>query len=244
MKILLFGGTTEGRVLAGRLAEMGHDVTVSTATELGAEELQGLDCAVVTGRMDEWQILELLWEYDLVVDATHPYAEAVSRNLRAACREAGVRLERVLRESSGTDGCVRVESCAQAARWLMDRPGRVLAATGSKELHAYACLDPKRLFPRVLPTHEALDACERMGIPHRNILALYGPFSEELNEAILKQYGIRWLVTKDGGPEGGFAEKREAARRAGAELVVVGRPSEEGGISAEELLERLKKEET
>ena len=44
MKILLFGGTTEGRLLAERLVGMGHQVTVSVATELGAEILQGQFC--------------------------------------------------------------------------------------------------------------------------------------------------------------------------------------------------------
>ena len=47
MKILLFGGTTEGRLLAERLVEMGHQVTVSVATELGAEILQGQFCGPV-----------------------------------------------------------------------------------------------------------------------------------------------------------------------------------------------------
>ena len=57
----------------------------------------------------------------------------------------------------------------------------MLAATGSKELRAYGVLAPERVFVRVLPTHEALNACEELGIPHRNILAMQGPFSEELN---------------------------------------------------------------
>ena len=43
MKLLIFGGTTEGRVLAERAAALGAEVTVSVATPLGAEELAGLD---------------------------------------------------------------------------------------------------------------------------------------------------------------------------------------------------------
>ena len=114
----------------------------------------------------------------------------------------------------------------------------MLLTTGAKELPAFRALDPERLYARVLPTHEALYACEALGLPHSHILALQGPFSGALNGAILDQYGIEFLVTKDGGKQGGFEEKREAARRCGAELILVARP-EDSGISMEELMAEL-----
>ena len=61
-----------------------------------------------------------------------------------------------------------------------------------------------------------------------NIIALQGPFSQELNEALIRQYHIKYLVTKDGGRAGGFAEKARAAQAAGAALVLIRRPKEEG----------------
>ena len=101
MKILLFGGTTEGRLLAERLVGMGHQVTVSVATELGAEILQGQFCGpVLTGRMDLEAMAKLLPSYDLCVDATHPYAVKVTKQLQAACAAAGVPLRRLLRKES------------------------------------------------------------------------------------------------------------------------------------------------
>ena len=225
-------------MLAERLPAMGHGVTVSVATDLGAEELAGLPCRIRTGRLDASEMAELVKDYDLVVDVTHPYAAEASRNIRNACAAAAVSLRRVLREASEPGDCVRVDSCARAADYLAEHPGNVLIATGSKELKAYAGLDPMRLYPRVLPTHEALDICEALGIPHSHILALQGPFSLEMNLAMLRQYGIRYLVTKDGGDLGGFREKQEAARQAGAELILVGRP-EDSGISMEQLLHEL-----
>lgn len=238
MNILIFGGTTEGRILAERLTQRGHRVTVSVATDLGAEELQGIPCQIRTGRLDAAQMETLVRGFDLTIDATHPYAAEVSRNVRAACAEAQAPLRRVLRAESAQGDCVRVESCAQAADYLRDKPGNVLVATGSKELRAYRELPPERLYPRVLPTHEALNVCEELHIPHRNILALQGPFSVELNAAMLVQYRIRYLVTKDGGGAGGFLEKREAARRTGTELILVGRP-QDSGLSLEALFREL-----
>lgn len=238
MEILIFGGTTEGRILAGELARRGHGVTVSVATALGAEELTGIPCTIWQGRMDEQEMAARIQGFDLVVDATHPYAEVVSRYIRAACNEVGVPTRRVLREASAMDDCIRVGSCKEAAEHLGSRAGNILVATGSKALRDYASLVPGRLYPRVLPTHEALDICEEMGIPHRNILAMQGPFTLEMNVAMLRQYDIAYLVTKDGGKAGGFEEKWQATRQTGAQLILVGRPADDGA-SMEELLQEL-----
>ena len=74
----------------------------------------------------------------------------------------------------------------------------------------------------------SLSACRRAGVPTKNIIAMHGPFSQTLNEAILEQYRIRWMVTKDGGSAGGFGEKVSAARNTGVSLVVIGRPEDDG----------------
>lgn len=240
MNILVFGGTTEGRLLAERLAALGYAVTVSVATELGAEELSGIPgLTVLVGRRDEAGIRRLVRGFALCIDATHPYAAEVTGHIRAACEQERVPLRRLLRAESPVEDCVRVESCAQAAEYLARRPGNVLVATGAKELSAFAALDPRRVFARVLPTHMGIEACEKLGLPHRNILALQGPFTQKLNEAMLEQYQIRWMVTKDGGGAGGFAEKQAAARAAGAGLILVDRPLD-NGVSMETILDELR----
>ena len=100
-------------------------------------------------------------------------------------------------------------------------------------------IPPERLYPRVLPTLESIAACEAANIPHRNIIAMQGPFSFALNQAMMEQFHILWLVTKDGGAAGGFDEKAAAASAAGAQLVVIRRPSEQGE-TASEVLKRCK----
>lgn len=229
MKLLIFGGTTEGRILAEQAVALGAEATVSVATELGAEELAGLSgIRILTGRLDQAAIEAMLADFDRCVDATHPYAKIVTAAIAAACERTGTPLRRLLRPASSAGGAVWVESCAEAAAFLSGQPGNILLATGSKELNAFSCLEKRRLFARVLPTHESLSACESLGLPHRNILALQGPFSQKLNEAMLEQYRIAWLVTKDGGQAGGFAEKLAAAQNTGAHLVLVERPADSG----------------
>lgn len=239
MKILLFGGTTEGRVLADRANALGAEVTVSVATPLGAEELAGGDgLRVLTGRLDRSGMEALLPGFDLCVDATHPYAAEATANIGKACAAAGVPLLRLLRQSSRAEGAVCVPGC-KAAELLADRPGNILLTTGSKELSAFDRLDKNRLYVRVLPTHDGIAACEALGLPHSHILALQGPFSQKLNEAMLEQYKIRWLVTKDGGQAGGFREKLAAAQNTGANVVLVERPPDEGK-GLEEILQQIK----
>ena len=72
------------------------------------------------------------------------------------------------------------------------------------------------------------------------MIAMQGPFSEELNLALLREFSCSILVTKDGGVQGGFEEKRRAAARAGAVLAVVERPAEKG-LSLEEVMEQARR---
>ena len=72
---------------------------------------------------------------------------------------------------------------------------------------------------------------------------MWGPFLKELNLALLRQFHISYLVTKESGREGGFDEKLAAAKEAGCLLIVIERPKEEG-MSLAEILEFLKSEKS
>ena len=102
MRCVIFGGTTEGRTLSHRLAQLGADVTVCVATAYGREE-QGAapGIRVFTGRLDEDGMTRTVSGADICVDATHPYAAEASRNIRAACGRTGTKLLRLLREKAG-----------------------------------------------------------------------------------------------------------------------------------------------
>ena len=229
MRIVIFSGTTEGRLLSHLLAEKGAAVTVCVATEYGCEEQgEAPGVTVLTGRKTVEEMAELLQGSDLCVDATHPYAVEVTKSVRRACSEAGVPSRRLLRDRSADTDALVVDSAEAAAELLADREGNILLATGMKELPAFAGISPARLYPRVLPTGDSIAACERAGIPHRNVIAMQGPFSRELNEALIRQFHIVYLVTKDGGKAGGFQEKVQAAENTGIELVLIRRPEETG----------------
>lgn len=241
--ILIFAGTTEGRELAEYAAEIGAACYVSTATEYGKEVLgEHPGIRVLSGRMDEGQIAGFLEEkcIRLVIDATHPFARAATENIRAACERAEVRYVRCLREE-GTDAweqVVMADSVRQAVEYLKTTQGNILIATGSKELHLYTEIEgyKDRCFARVLSTPEAVEESAKLGFQGQHLIAMQGPFSREMNLALLRYADAAYFVTKESGKAGGFEEKLEAAREAGAVPVVIGRPQETG-----EGMERTKK---
>ncbi len=242
-KIYVFAGTTEGKRISRFLAENGIPVTAFVATEYGSlvlEERKNL--AVHTGRMDEAEMAELFLQEDtLVIDATHPYADVVTKNLKSACHRAGAEYIRLLRPALKQEGAVTVEDAAAAARYLNGREGKALLTTGSKELSAFAQVENagERLYARVLPTVEALEKCGEIGLRGEHIIAMQGPFSHGMNVETLRHTGARFLVTKDTGKAGGFGEKISAAREAGAEVILIARPGQEPGESCETLERRL-----
>lgn len=230
MRIVIFGGTTEGRTLSHTLARMGAEVVVCVATAYGREEQgEAAGMEVLCGRLDAEGMGQVLSGAALCVDATHPYAIQASENIRQACAWERIRYIRLLRDKSELPEGARVFPAARdAAQWLQTTNGNILLATGAKELGAFAPLGGARLYPRVLPSHESLASCEAAGVPRSNILALQGPFTQELNEALIRQFRIRFLVTKDGGRAGGFEEKALAVAATGAQLVLLRRPDEDG----------------
>lgn len=207
---------------------------VSVASEVGAEEqgeLAGVQVEV--GPKEKDGICAMIKDADLVIDATHPYAVIVTDNIRRAAEETGVERLRLLRDDSdcetADEDIVYVKDASEAAAFAAADGGRVLLTTGSKELGVYAdAMDPERMYPRVLPVVSSIQACEDAGVPHRNIIAAWGPFSEEWNKAVLKDCRIGLMVTKDSGAAGGFAEKINAARSCGVKVCVIRRPEEEG----------------
>ena len=242
MEVLLFGGTGEGRELAQWLLTQRIPALVCVATEYGETLLPaGIEAHV--GRLDEAGMAALMASrpFTHVVDATHPYAVEVTANIQAAAAAVGLPCLRLVRQSDGEDLCHKAGDMAAAAHMLERLPGNVLLTTGSKELDVFA--KPglvERCYPRVLPMMNSLSRCLELGFPPKNIICMQGPFSKELNVALLKQYDIKTLVTKDTGGYGGFREKAEAAREAGAALLVVERPRDETGDTLEEIQARLR----
>ncbi len=244
-KILIFAGTTEGRKLSEYLCERKTEHTVCVATEYGGIVLQKNPYAIVhTGRMNCLEMRDFFTNQgcEIVVDATHPYATEVTNNLRNASESENIKYLRLKRDTDISIDYDNVhffsdnETCAKA---LNNTVGNILLTTGSKELNVYCKKQnlKERLFVRVLPGIESISLCMQNDIVGKHIIALQGPFTTNLNEALIDQYNIRCLVTKKSGTAGGWYEKIEAAKNKGIPVYVVGQGSQDNGMSFEEVCE-------
>lgn len=236
--ILVLSGTQDGREIVYRLRNKGLNLIVTTATDYGKslyEEENGL--RVIGKRLDYRDMLSLIKEnsVNLVVDATHPYAEGVRENITKACRDLNTRYIRYQREESGLDKYLDMiewaEDYDEASKRLIEIKGKILLTTGSKTLHIFANkISLGRLYPRILPTSDVLKRCEALGFKPSNIIAMQGPFSKEMNMEIIKKYSIDILVTKESGRVGGTIQKLEAAKEMGIPVIIISRPRVKQGI--------------
>ncbi|MFR8714373.1 precorrin-6A reductase [Dorea sp.] len=246
-KILLYAGTTEGRKLASYLGRRGVRLHVCVATAYGESLLpEEKNITVTHDRMDSGQMGEFMrvFEPDYVIDATHPYAKEVTKNLKSACEVMQVPYLRLVRGSEETKESICVENMDEAIKYLEKTEGNILVTTGSKELESYTRLTDyeSRVYARVLSIGQVAVNCEELGFSGRHLICMQGPFSTEMNRAMLKEYDIAYMVTKESGLAGGYPQKCQAALEAGVKMVVIGRPEEEEGMNFEEMSKFLQKE--
>lgn len=263
-RILIFAGTTEGRKLSEHLCKRGIEHTVCVATEYGEIVLQENPLAHVhMGRMDSEGMRSFFAQQKckLIVDATHPYAAVVTENIKQAvyafnkahavtdnkadsCISENIEYVRLKRDtdiSADYDNIRYFEDNEACARALNNTDGNILLTTGSKELSVY-CKNSgvrERLYVRVLPGLESISLCMNNDITGKHILALQGPFSTQLNEALIDQYDIRCLVTKKSGAAGGFIEKIAAAKNKSIPVYIVGQSGKDDGMSFEAVCEYI-----
>ena len=233
-KVLLFGGTSETAGLLHALDAYDCEVTLCVASDYGRSLVPAdTSVSILSERLDAAEINVLIVTsggFELVIDATHPYAVEATANIRAAAESAGVPYLRYQRKRGDIHGMTVVSSAAEAAERLFGAGGNILLTTGTKDLEAYTVIPDfvQRVYPRVLPTVESINACRAFGYQAKNILALQGPFSAELNRALMREYGIQTLVTKESGKAGGFQEKLDAALDLGVSVMVIARPPDDG----------------
>ncbi len=237
--ILVIGGTAEGRVIARELAARGEGVLVSTATGYGFDLAVRDGVPALKGRLDSGELADLIAARSIkvLVDASHPFAVEVSRNAAAACNLAGIRYVRYARpevEIPGGPLVVKVEDYHEAARRACDLGRTIFLTSGSRTAPVFYGLARergRRVVFRVIPDPETIRGLLAMGVSPADVVAIQGPFSEEMNVALIRHYRAEVVVTKESGREGGIREKISAALSLGLPAVVIKRPPEPPGAA-------------
>ncbi len=225
MKVLILGGTTEASALARTLAEREIPALFSYAGRVTAPKPQPLPTRVggfggvagLANFLAEERITHL-------VDATHPFAERMSRNAVAAAERLGTELLALTRPPWAPehgDRWQRVDGIAAAVDALAGPPQRVLLAIGRMHLAAFSA-QPQHHYVLRLVDHP--DAPPPLPLPRHTVIVDRGPFTREGDLALLREHGVERLVCKNAGGAGAAA-KLVAARELGLPVVMIDRPA-------------------
>ena len=228
-KIFLIAGTQDGRELAELLLKSGLEVTASVVSDYGRKLLETCAGIKINDKpLDENELEKILREGDFkfLIDASHPYAKNISANAISAAQAAQVfyiRYERAEINFS-YEKIFTVDSYEAAALKAAELGKNIYLTTGSRNLKIFAdLLKDCNLTVRILPTAEVLSQCETLGLSPKQIVAMQGPFSTELNVELFKHAGAEVIVTKNSGQIGGVDTKLAAAEILNLPVVMINR---------------------
>ncbi|MGC4067749.1 MAG: precorrin-6A/cobalt-precorrin-6A reductase [Polyangiaceae bacterium] len=230
-RILLAGGTTDGRRVTQELLEHGYSVLWSQATDVPFALPDHPKLACRSGPLTATGFAELarIERIDAFVDVGHPHAEGLHEALRAASVQTGLPLFRFARSAMTFEPWVtQVHSHEEAARLAFGLRRNVFLTIGTRHLEPYvteANTSVQEFALRVLDCAESRLRVQALGL-RGPVLFARGPFSLDDNLRDFDRFDADVIVTKDSGPEGGLAAKLSAARALGCEVIVVERPAE------------------
>jgi precorrin-6A/cobalt-precorrin-6A reductase len=223
LRVLILGGIGDAVELAIKIANIpGIEVITSLAGR--TREPANLPGNVRSGGFGGvWGLTNYLREMqiDLLIDATHPFANQISENAAAATQEVGIPRLMVIRppwEKLEDDDWLEVEDNLAAATTLANRAKRVFLTIGRQEIGTFAHLQEIWFLMRMIdpPNTDVI-------IPPGLILCDRGPFNLENEQEILLKYNIDTIVSKNSGGNATYP-KIIAARKLGIKVVMVNRP--------------------
>lgn len=225
---LLFSGTSEGTEVAKLLHEMKLDVTISVVTDYGRHLASKYGQPVIQGRMSQDDMVAYIEKNNIteIIDASHPFADIVSKEAIQAAKRARISYVRFERASTlDLTGAIVVHSTEEAIAKIKNLGKVVYLGTGSKTLPLFVQgLPEKRIIARVLPTSDVLKQCEDVGLVADQIHAIQAPFTKEVNNELMKKVKASVFVSKEGGDVSGIREKIDGCLELGIDCVIISRP--------------------
>jgi precorrin-6A/cobalt-precorrin-6A reductase len=230
-RILILGGTTEARQLAERLAGRAElDVTVSLAGRVADIVAHPVPVRVGGFGGADGLAAWLRGEHvDLLIDATHPFADQMSKNAAGAALATGTPML-VLRRPAWTavpgDRWQRVPDEAAAAAALGEAPRRVFLALGRQHVAAFAAA------PQHFYLVRSIEPVADRVLPDAAYVEARGPFAAADERALMEAHGIDVVVARNSGGSAGYG-KVAAARALSIPVVMIEPPDRPPGDAAE-----------
>ncbi|BAM88794.1 precorrin-6A reductase [Bradyrhizobium oligotrophicum S58] len=230
MRILILGGTTEASELARLLAgDDRFEATLSLAGRTVSPKPQPLPTRIggfggISG-LEAWLRDHAI---EAVIDATHPYADQISRHAVAACRATSVPLASIRRaawQRQDGDRWIEVDSAEAAASALRAAAACVFLSLGRLELAAFAAAPQHHYIARTIDPPGDIQLP-----PEIRFVYDRGPFDEAKEHDFLTRERIAFIVSKNSGGAATYP-KIAAARRLGIPIVMIARPDKPHGVA-------------
>ncbi len=232
MNLMVMAGTSDARKIIKKLSLTDNHI-LATAISINGGELAKNSGAneVMVGRFDSTKLAEIIRsnEIGVLIDATHPFASEATRNaIKAADTEKikYIRFDRPTLNIPENELIHRVNTFKEAVEEIVKLgDSRILHLAGVMTLpYLTRSIYPHRIVARILPTIFSIEKCMEAGVPPENIVAMQGTYSKEFNKALMKEYDITVVVTKESGKSGGTPSKLEAALELCIHIVMIMRP--------------------
>jgi len=236
--IMVMSGNRDAYQIIKKLAQLKKfKIIATTTTNYGAEiaKKSGAD-RIVEKALDQEGIEELVINSNIkiLIDATHPFATQATINSINAAKNQNIgyiRFERPELEKIDNKHIHRVKSFHEAVdlvQSLLEKKyenGKIMHLAGVSTLnYILKKIDKKKVYVRILPSIDSIKKCLDIGLKPENIIAMQGIFSKEFNQALMKEYGVSIIITKESGFTGGTASKISAAIELGLDVVMIERP--------------------
>ncbi|WP_041555641.1 cobalt-precorrin-6A reductase [Nostoc sp. PCC 7524] len=223
MRVLILGGTGDAAALAARVATIPGIEAIASLAGRTRDPSLPVGNVRVGGFGGAAGLAEYLrqMQVDVLIDATHPFADQITWNAATAAQEVGIPRLMLIRspwQQVADDRWIEVDSHVAAANVLENKAKRVFLTVGRQELAAFADLKDIWFLMRMIdpPGADAL-------VPPGVILCDRGPFSLENEREIFIQHHIDAIVSKNSGGNATYA-KIVAARELGVPVVMIQRP--------------------
>ena len=221
--ILVFGGTTEGRMAAKVLEESGATYCYSTRSD--TQDIQLVHGHHVTGAMEVSEMVAFCHEHDirLIVDAAHPFAVNLHRNVVNLAERISVPVIRYDRIYPSHDKNLVWCKDYDDAISRLEEYGitKLLALTGVNTINRLRLYwQGHECWFRILKREESQSEAQKAGFPADHLVY----YEQDDTASLIERLQPQAILTKESGMSGGFDEKVEAARQAGIKVFVVERP--------------------
>ena len=207
--VWILSGTSDGPVIANRLLELNYSVFASVLTyKAGQAYIENLKLHIITGKLNNKdQIINFINKNKItcVVDATHPFAVIISKNLNNACKEINTPLLLFERKSliNNTNNFFYIDDLKDINNVDIENKN-ILLAIGSRFLNDtanYYMNCKANVFTRVLPTYESITEAFGSCIKKSNIAILEPSKSEKgiLEKKLCDFWNIYYVLCRESG---------------------------------------------